>query len=109
MKDQWRGRRDGSWIRQLAWACAGFLFLATVLFAPSHKRTDGSPVPLTNQFLLVSNNHGWTRRAMPWYIRSGQWRADMRSLAAALRYLTDLEQTASAAQTNLIPSKASNA
>jgi hypothetical protein len=46
---------------------------------------------------------------MPWYIRSGQWRADMRSLAAALRYLTDLEQTASAAQTNLIPPKASNA
>jgi hypothetical protein len=80
-----------------------------LLFDPSPKPSAASPVPGTNQFLLVSNNLPWTKRAMPWYLRSGQWRADMRSLAAVLRYLTDSEDTASTTQTNLMPAKADNA
>jgi hypothetical protein len=41
-----------------------------------------------------------------WYIRSGQWQADLRSLAALLRYLEDSGEVA---QTNPTPAKAGNA
>jgi hypothetical protein len=44
--------------------------------------------------------------SVPWYFRSRQWQADMRSLAAGMRYLTDTEQIA---KTNQIPAKANDA
>jgi len=42
---------------------------------------------------------------MLWYFRSGQWRADMRSVVAALRYLA---QSETISQTNLTRTKADN-
>jgi hypothetical protein len=78
---------------------------AILLFGPLPDDRSG-PASVTP--LLVASNSPVriTRTSVPWYIRSGQWQADMRSLSAVLRYLTDSEKTA---QTNPIPAKADNA
>ena len=45
------------------------------------------------------------RHNLAWYVRSGQWRADMRSLAAAIQYLSE---SVPVAQTNGLVTKADN-
>jgi hypothetical protein len=58
--------------------------------------------------MLVASNSpvSVTRMRVRWYFGNRQWQADMRSLAAVVRYLTDSEQMA---QTNPIPRKANDA
>lgn len=92
----------------MVWISAGVVYLAILAVGPMPSKPNGDSIPLANQFLVASNGPAATR-SMPWYFHSGQWRADMRSLAAALRYLTDCESTAAVAQTNFIASKADNA
>lgn len=99
----------GSWKRPAAWVSAGLVYLAILTVAPTPPKPDVLPNLGANPVLVASNNPAGPTRALPWYIRSGQWRADMRSLAAALRYLTDSESAAAAAPTNFIPGKADNA
>ena len=55
--------------------------------------------PSVTRIVMVDSNSFYSvkRAALPWYLRSGQWQADMRSLAAIWRYLTDADL---AAQTN---------
>lgn len=106
-----RCRRPRYWKRPVIWVSTGLVYLAVLSVVPlaPGPKGDSIPIPVPNQCLVASNNPAATR-AMPWYIRSGQWRADMRSLAAALRYLTDSESTAALIpQTNFIPGKADNA
>ena len=79
--------------------CAGLLLLMIFLLnyrpGPRHAQRAG----FTS--LASSNSPVTVRRlSLPWYIRSGQWQADMRSLAAVLRYLADADDLA---QTNPIP------
>jgi len=45
------------------------------------------------------------RHDLAWYVRSGQWRADMRSVAAAIQYLSE---PVTVAQTNGPVIKADN-
>lgn len=45
------------------------------------------------------------RVTVPWYLRSGQWQADIRSLAAVWRFLTDADL---AGQTNGSPATSSD-
>ena len=106
MREQWCGGRDGFWKRQLLWAGAGVLFLATLLLGTSWSVINSCPATVSNQFLVASNDFAGTHHGMPWYIRSGQWRADIRSLGALLQYLTDSEEVA---QTNAAPVRADNA
>jgi len=61
--------------------------------------TSIGPAPYASE--VASLEH----QCVPWYIRSGQWRADVRSLAAVLRYLAESD---SIAQTNPVPPKADN-
>ena len=58
----------------------------------------------TQAALLSSSCLYSARRAtIPWYMRSGQWQADIRSLAEAWRYITDADLVS---QTNGMPSRA---
>ncbi len=94
----------GYWNCRLVWAFGGLVFATILLFCLSLDCVG--PLP-TNAMLVASNSPGpITRMGIPWYFRSRQWQADMQSLAAAMRYLTDSEQIAI---TNQIPAKANDA
>jgi len=79
---------------------AALLFLAPVRQANLRLRRT-APVVASAQ----PSPNAFEQAGMPWYFRSGQWRADIRSLVAALRYLT---QSETIAQTNLTLTKADN-
>jgi hypothetical protein len=101
-KQRWFGFIGHTRKHLAVWGCAG-LVLATV-FILCRGRKD-NPWPNSPSIpLMASNGPGSSiPMNMPWYLRSGQWRADMRSIGALLRYLTDAEQIA---QTNPVPVKA---
>lgn len=95
------------WNGRSAWICAGFL-VGAILFAG--RLPEGrSGLTVMRVPLIVSNCPvSLERQAGPWYFRSGQWRADMRSLAALLRFLADSEKI-EVVETNVIPAKTDNA
>jgi hypothetical protein len=85
--------------------CAGLVIVGILILRQFHGRWE---VPsLANAPLLASNGPAATSHIrMAWYVRSGQWQADLRSLVALLRYLED---SAEVAQTNPTPAKAGEA
>ncbi len=107
MKIRWAGLFYRSRKRKAKWICGGFVLAAVLLLAGWYLRfqqssdLDGSPA-----LLVASTNFSPGQRGMPWYIHSGQWRADIRSLGALLRYLSEREGTVS---TNLPMAGASDA
>jgi hypothetical protein len=84
---------------------AGFLLVGIVLLSRGNLRE----VRLGRDSVSGSvsgplQNPGPSKRSqLGWYVRSGQWRADMRSVAAAIQYLSD---SAAVPQTNGPVSKA---
>ena len=99
------GSLDGSWNHRIIRAGAGLLVLAILFLGPlpqannELKSTTAPTAPPLSSSLSIEH------AGVPWYFRSGQWRADVRSLVAVLRYLT---QSDSPAQTNLTPAKVDN-
>jgi hypothetical protein len=88
---------------RIVMACGGLLIFAILFLGPfrkAHTGLDGTSIPTAAPSSGAALLEG---PGVPWYIRSGQWRADVRSLVAALRYLTESD---SVAQTNLVPAKA---
>lgn len=105
MKEQSRGWMIKVWNCRAVWACAGLVLAAIILFGPAIDDRTGPA--LINPPLVASNSPApSTHTGVPWYIRSGQWQADMRSLSAVLKFLTDPEKIV---QTNPIPARADNA
>jgi hypothetical protein len=105
MKNRKRWWSGIIWSRQSVWVCGGLLLAGALVIGSSFKNrawtTDSNPP------LMASNGPvSLDRLSMPWYIRSGQWQGDLRSLGALLKYLTDSDETA---QTNVIPVKADKA
>ena len=94
-----------AWISMVGAVLAGLLVAAALIW--KSLPADTSVPGLAGSFLVASNSPAPGRGVtVPWYIRSGQWQADMRSLEAILRYLTDSEVIA---QTNSMPTKADDA
>ena len=91
--------------RVLVWACGG---LALVLIHLFGQTNEPKATPQAANPILVASNSltSISKRSAPWYLRSGQWRADMRSVSELLRYLLDSEQVA---ETNSVPIKAADA
>lgn len=89
----------------MVWAWAGLLAIA-IFFLDSIREAHTGPKQgnLSNSSPSVGPTL-LEQPGVPWYIRSGQWRADMRSLVAVLRYLAQPE---SLGQTNPMPAKADN-
>ncbi len=58
------------------------------------------PVAFTTLEVASTTSPQAKRGRVPWYIRSGQWRADIRTLNALLHYLTEPQKVA---QTNGMP------
>jgi hypothetical protein len=82
--------------------CALMLSIAT--FREVRLATEPSTEPIGG---AQESIHPGGHADLQWYIRSGQWRADIRSLSAAIQYLS--EQPVKVAQTNgLVPIKADN-
>jgi hypothetical protein len=106
MKKQLRSGTLGEfWNSLMACACVALVLSGVFFFGPRHK--DRAVAAMTNEPLVASNSLASIKRvSVPWYFRSGQLEADMRSIAALLRYLTDTEKIA---QTNPIPTKAATA
>ena len=85
--------------------CARLLVAAMLFLAPIREATIGPRRTAPIVASASANSNAFEQPGMPWYFRSGQWRADIRSLVAALLYLA---QSDAMAQTNLIPTKADN-
>ena len=81
------------------------LFLSILLLSLGTVRE----MPLAREGVRVADasetQRQHKRHDLAWYVRSGQWRADMRSLAAAIQYLSE---SATVAQTNGPAAKADN-
>jgi hypothetical protein len=73
------------------------LFLSILLLSLGTVRET----PLAGRAVRVANaaetQRQDKRHDLAWYVRSGQWRADMRSVAAAIQYLSE---PVTVAQTN---------
>jgi hypothetical protein len=89
----------------IAIACAAVLILGFIVQNRIQVMRTG---PITEQVVLLGSNGVYSARraTLPWYMRSGQWQADIRSLAAAWRYITDADLVA---QTNGTPLRAGDA
>ena len=75
-------------------ACAALLIYLVTFRLYQQPKLDVARAPLP----LNSNSPAHLLRGtLPWYVHSGQWRADVQTLAAVLRYLTDADKVA---QTN---------
>ena len=101
-------KRSHSWLTKfsncrIAWKCAGLAFASVLLFSGLLNDCAG-PEFASPPFMASNSTVPGT--GVPWYFRSGQWRADMRSLAEVLRYLAESQKIA---QTNPVPAKADNA
>jgi len=73
------------------------LFLSILLLSLGTVRETplvGNAVRLAN---AAETQRQHKRHDLAWYVRSGQWRADMRSVAAAIQYLSE---PVTVAQTN---------
>ena len=102
MKKRALSWRERFWLREIAGALAALLVVAIPLLGPIRQNRSG-PKPTSLPIAAPPNGPGSLEElALPWYIRSGQWRADVRSLVAALHYLA---QSDSPQQTNLMPPK----
>ena len=86
--------RDRIFRKYIVAACAGLLIGLVMLglIEPSESKVSSTALPLNS----ASSGH-LPRGTLPWYVYSGQWRADVQTLAAVLRYLTDADRVA---QTN---------
>lgn len=93
-----------SWKARLTVAVlGGFLLAITFLkIAADREHVPISPIQVRPAVLAGASAQAQGAR-LPWYLRSGQWRADVRSLAALLQYLSEPQ---SFAQTNVTPAKA---
>lgn len=103
MKEGWFGSQKGTWRRRTAWMSIGWLAIALLLNgglreAPNQPNLGSVRAPAAASVATLVEQQG-----VPWYFHSGQWRADVRSLIAALRYLT---QSDSMVQTNPMPTRA---
>ena len=85
--------------------CAVVLFLSILLLSLGTVRE----APLAGEAVRVANaaetQRQHKRHDLGWYVRSGQWRADIRSVAAAIQYLSE---PGTVAQTNGPAAKADN-
>ena len=105
MKEQGSSRSKRVWVQCIVSIFAAGLVAAMLGLGSlrgTHRanlQTTTNP-SATNFFKGASLLEG---PGLPWYIRSGQWRADMRSLVAAFQYLA---QTDTLQHTNLMPAKA---
>ena len=92
-------RHDGT-LQHRIWGigipCVAVLVLGFILQNPMVAMRAN---PATAQVTLLGSNGVFSARhaTLPWYMRSGQWQADIRSLTAAWRYITDADLVA---QTN---------
>jgi hypothetical protein len=77
--------------------------LATSLICYVGPGTVPKDIPKT---LPAKDLASLEHECVPWYIRSGQWRADVRSLAAVLRYLAESDVSG---RTNPLPTRADKA
>lgn len=99
MKIRYGYRRPRVKTWELAALCAAGLVLGLLTRTDPFYLRPQPPVALlvrgdTNTLCCLK------RVTVPWYLRSGQWQADIRSLAAVWRYLTDADL---AGQTNGSP------
>ena len=96
LKKFWGVRNDRCTSTMLSVAvltlCALMLSIGT--FREVRMATEVSTGPVGGSQAIRPVRHS----DLEWYIRSGQWRADIRSLAAAIQYLS--EQPVKVAQTN---------
>ncbi len=73
-----RFSKNATWNRRVALVGLGLLVILPVSFAIFNFRSVKTP----SQGQMASNRPGW-------YLSSGQWRADVRTLAAAFEYVMD--------------------
>jgi len=93
------GCRNG----RFAFAVIGYAILI-LLLKGGLGSTSRPIVPVASPILVASNAFGQAKTSgVTWYIQSGQWRADLRSLTAVLHYLAEPQIMA---QTNSLPANA---
>lgn len=73
-----RVNKGPAWNRRVAWVGLGLLVILPVSFTTFDFRSAKAP----SQGQMASTRTGW-------YLGSGQWRADARTLAAAFEYVID--------------------
>lgn len=73
-----RVNKNETWIRGVALVGLGLLVILPVSFTAFDFRLAKAP----SQLQMPSTRSGW-------YLSSGQWRADVRTLAAAFEYVMD--------------------
>lgn len=98
VKTSWSDRRHRAELGRSGWGATAVLLVGWLLLAGMALRSDVRK----DTVLLPPGVHSVRHATVPWYVRSGQWHADIRSLAAVWRYLTDVE----VAQTNGLASPA---
>jgi hypothetical protein len=100
MKKRVFGSSQGCHTNLKARVCCVLLGMAVLFIGSiaSDRTRLSSSSPFKRSWLANS-----ARPEPPWYIRSGQWHADMRSLIAALRFLAQSDRVE---QTNLMTAKA---
>ncbi|HLH57171.1 MAG TPA: hypothetical protein VKY92_26565 [Verrucomicrobiae bacterium] len=85
---------------------AGLVLGLLTRIHPFYDQTQSAMTPTS---VIDSNRLYCVKRAtVPWYVRSGQWHADMRSIAAIWRYLMDADLDGPTNGTPLAPAPSGN-